>query len=186
MDLVSLVLVALGLSADCFAVALSTSLASRGISWSVVLRTGLAFGLFQFLMPLLGWLAGRTIVDIIASYDHWVVFGILAIVGGRMVREGLNRGDHGAEKVEIARLHILLTLAVATSIDALAVGLSSAFLKISILSASSLIGAVAFLITVAGFILGKRAGKIDGKTAKLVGGLILIGIGVRILVSHLH
>ncbi len=185
MDLISIFLVALGLSADCFAVSLSSCLGARGISRVVVLRTAFAFGLFQFFMPVIGWLLGNVVVDIISGYDHWVAFALLGVVGGKMVRESFHIRDDCGEKTEIARLPVLLTLAVATSIDALAVGLSSAFLKLNIIAASSIIGVVAFAVTISGFIIGKKADHLNGKTAKLIGGLILIGIGIRILVTHL-
>ncbi|MBI4333932.1 MAG: manganese efflux pump [Chloroflexi bacterium] len=184
MDLFSVFLVALGLSADCFAVALSSSITTPAAPYRLVLRTAFAFGLFQFLMPVAGWLAGRAVVDLISAYDHWVAFGLLAIVGGKMVYEPLARGRSPAEKLDISRLPLLLTLSVATSIDALAVGLSSAFLKLDILTSSLVIGTVAFSITALGFLIGKKTIRLNGRAAKLVGGLILIGIGFRILMSH--
>lgn len=185
MDLLSVFLIALALSADCFAVALGGCLGTKGITGKVVLRTSLAFGLFQFGMPLAGWLLGRAVVDIIAAYDHWVALGLLVFVGGRMIREAAQSGSQGSEQANIVRLPVLLTLAVATSIDALAVGLSSAFLNMNILSASTIIGMVAFAVTMSGFLIGRNAGRLNGRTAKFIGGLILIGIGVRIFVSHL-
>lgn len=185
MDLLSIILVALSLSADCFAVAISSGVTGLTFSRLQVLRVAFAFGLFQFLMPLLGWLAGRTIVDIISAYDHWLAFVLLAIVGGRMLWESLSSGNVSNGTADITKGVVLLTLSVATSIDALSVGLSMAFLEIDIMMASLLIGIVAFIVTVSGFVLGRRVSGLFGRRAKLVGGLMLIGIGLRILLSHL-
>jgi len=185
MDLLSIIFIAFGLSADCFAVALSGSAAMGKLTRFQVVRTALAFGLAQFLMPILGWLAGRTIVQIISAYDHWVAFGLLAFVGGHMIWDSLKGKDGQEEGTDITRGLILLTLAVATSIDALAVGLSFALLEIGIIQASLIIGLVAFSVTAAGFWLGRKASTLLGNRAKLAGGVILIGIGLRILITHI-
>ncbi len=136
-------------------------------------------------MPVIGWLAGRTIVNFISSYDHWVAFGLLAFVGGKMLWESVHSEEEHEGKGDITRGFMLLTISIATSIDALAVGLSFAFLDVNIGVASLVIGVVACAITGLGFLLGRRAGKMLGKRAEAIGGLVLIGIGVRILVSHL-
>jgi manganese efflux pump family protein len=181
----SIFLIALGLAADCFAVALGGSMSIRKLRYRQVLRTGVAFGLAQTLMPVIGWLVGRTIIDYVAGYDHWIAFALLAFIGGRMIWEAFHEKDERKEGADISRGWLLLTLAVATSIDALAVGLSFAFLEINILWASLLIGIVAFLITHLGFFIGRKAGVLLGKRARIIGGLILLAIGIRILVSHL-
>jgi len=135
-------------------------------------------------MPVLGWLAGETVVELIADYDHWVAFAMLAIVGGRMLWESF-RSDHSQGKeVDIARSLLLITLSIATSIDALAVGLSFAFMNVNIAVASPIIGAVAFVITTIGLKLGKKASKLIGKRAETIGGIILLTIAFRILLSH--
>ena len=185
MGFLSVILIAIGLSADCLAVALSGSISMRSLAWLQVFRASLSFGLFQALMPVLGWLAGRTVVDLVAQYDHWVAFVLLALVGGRMIWESFRSGDSRRENTDITKGWLLLTLSVATSVDALAVGLSFAFMEISIAVASSTIAVVAFVATAIGFLLGRRAGKLVGRRAEAVGGLILIGIGLRILLSHL-
>lgn len=184
MDLISLVLIALSLSADCFAVAVSGSAAMGRLSRLQVGRVSFSFGFAQFLMPVIGWLAGRTVVNLISAYDHWVAFGLLALVGGHMIWESRS-GNGQSENTDITRGFILVTLAIATSIDSLAVGLSFALLEIGIIQASLIIGLVAFFITVFGFWLGSRVGVLLGKRAQLVGGLVLIGIGLRILITHL-
>ena len=184
MDFPSVLAVALGLSADCFAVAVGGGVAMTGLSFYRVFRTSLSFGLFQALMPVLGWLAGRTVVDLIADYDHWVAFVLLAIVGGRMVWESFRAKAHTDAERDITRGILLLTLSVATSIDALAVGLSFAFVEIDILPACATIGVVSFAVTSVGLFVGSRAGKMVGRRAETVGGIVLIGIGLRVLLSH--
>lgn len=150
-----------------------------------ILRTSFAFGLAQFVMPVLGWLAGRTIVNIISSYDHWVAFGLLVLVGGRMLWESFHSDKESSSTTDISRGLTLFTLTIATSIDSLAVGLSFALLNVNIYMASLAIGVVAFLITAAGFLLSRQASLLLGKRARLIGGLILIGIGIRILLEHI-
>jgi putative Mn2+ efflux pump MntP len=136
-------------------------------------------------MPVLGWLAGRTVVEFIADYDHWVAFALLATVSGRMLWESFHP-ERGQEKqVDITKGIVLITLSIATSIDALAIGLSFALLEVNIIIASLTIGAVAFFITTIGFMAGKRASKIIGKRAEAIGGVVLLAIAFRILLSHI-
>ena len=184
-DFLSIFLIAVGLSADCFAVALSGGVSSKNHSWLRIFRVAFSFGLFQAVMPVLGWLAGRTVVEFIADYDHWVAFILLAIVSGRMLWESLRSGHHEEKEVDVTRGLLLLTLSVATSIDALAVGLSFAFLKVNIALASPTIGVVAFVVTAIGFVLGKKASSLIGRRAETVGAVILLAIAVRILLGHL-
>ncbi len=185
-ELISIFFIALSLSADCFAVSLCGSCGlNNNIRYIRVFRTALAFGLAQAIMPTIGWLVGRTILDYIAAYDHWIAFGLLAIIGGRMIWEGVKGEEDEKAGMDITRGWLLLTLALATSIDSLAVGLSLAFVEINILAAILIIGVMAFLITHLGFHLGFKAGDMLGKRAKIIGGVILIGIGLRVLISHL-
>lgn len=184
MDILAVLLIALGLSADCFAVAISGSIALKNPSFWQTLRVALSFGFFQALMTFLGWLAGRTIVDLISGYDHWLAFGLLVFVGLRMLREGFEHREK-EEKVDISRGIMLIVLSVATSLDALAVGLSIALMKVHIAVASAIIGSVALAVTATGFLLGHRVGSLIGKRAELVGGLVLIGIGLKVLIEHL-
>lgn len=185
MDFLLVLLVALSLSADCFAVALSGSIAMRTVSGLQIFRTSLAFGLFQVLMPALGWLAGRTVVELIATYDHWVAFILLALIGGKMIWESFRSGDSRSENTDITKGILLLTLSVATSIDALAVGLTFAFLEVNIVAAISTIGLVAFVATAIGFLLGRKASNLIGRQAEAIGGVVLIAIGLRILLTHI-
>ena len=149
-----------------------------------MLRAALSFGIFQAVMPVLGWLAGRLFVNFISSFDHWLAFGLLGFVGCKMVWESFHP-EKEEKTIDITKGWLLLTLSVATSLDALAVGLSFAFLKVNILTASLTIGVTCFLVTIIGFLLGKKVGEIFGKRAELVGGIILIGIGLQILLTHL-
>ena len=131
-DIISIFLIAIGLSAGCFAVALGGGISNKNQSWLQVLRLSLSFGIFQALMTVLGWVAGRTVVDLIADYDHWVVFVLLAAVSGKMFWEAFNSDHAQKNEVDITRGFVLMVLSIATSIDALAVGLSFAFLKVNI------------------------------------------------------
>lgn len=184
LDISSILLIALGLSADCFAVAISGSISMQYVSRFQVFRTALTFGIFQALMPVLGWLAGRTIVNFIADYDHWVAFSLLALVGARMIWGSAHKKEERGQ-IDITKGFLLLMLALATSIDAFAVGLTFAFLKVNIVLASFIIGTVAFFITTSGFLLGRKTGKFTGQRAETIGGVILIIIGVRIILVHI-
>lgn len=184
-DFFSVLLIAIGLSADCFAVALGGSISMGTLSRLQVFRASIAFGLFQALMPVLGWLAGRTVVELIADYDHWVAFILLALVGSRMIWESFRSRDGRTGNTDITKGFLLLTLSVATSIDALAVGLTFAFLEVNIMLASPTIGIVAFVATAIGFLLGRKAGDLIGRRAVAIGGVVLIGIGLRILLTHI-
>jgi manganese efflux pump family protein len=184
-EYVSTFFIALSLSADCFAVSLGAGCGQSKIRYIRVFRTALAFGIAQAVMPTLGWLAGRTVFVYIAGLDHWIAFGLLAVVGGRMIWEAFKGKEDDKAGMDITRGWLLFILAVATSIDALAVGLSLAFLKTNIWLAALIIGVMAFSISNLGFYLGRKAGDTLGKRAKFIGGLILIGIGLRVLISHL-
>ncbi len=184
MDFFTVLLIALGLAMDAFAVALCTGATGRRIWFRPGFRLTFHFGLFQFMMPIIGWAAGTTLVRFIESYDHWIAFGLLAFVGGKMVKESFDKGDDLEDSVDPTRKWSLVMLAVATSIDALAVGLSMAMLKVPILYPSIVIGLVAAGMTALGLALGCRLNT-WGKRMELVGGLVLIGIGVRLVISHL-
>jgi manganese efflux pump family protein len=184
MDYLSIFLIAIGLATDCFAVSLGAG-ATRKFSKLAVFRVAFAFGLAQLVMPILGWLAGRTVVNLIANFDHWVAFGLLIAVAGRMVWEFFRPEKDEAKEADISRGLLLLTLAVATSIDALAVGLSFAFLNTNIFAAAGIIGAVAFGVTLCGFWLGTKVSLLLGRWAKLFGAIVLIAIAVRIVLSHI-
>jgi putative Mn2+ efflux pump MntP len=176
---------AVGLAMDALAVAVATGLVLGRPRPGHVLRLAFHFGLFQFLMPVVGWLAGRTVEEHIRDVDHWVAFGLLAFVGGKMLWEA-RRAESEAPPGDPTRGWMLLVLSVATSVDALAVGLSMAFLDVSIWPPSVVIGLVAFAFTGAGVVLGSRVGRSLGRWPEVVGGVVLLGIGVKILVEHLR
>ena len=184
-DFVSVLLIAIGLSADCFAVALGASTSGKGYSYFQMLRVCLAFGAAQAIMPVLGWLGGKTLVNLISDYDHWVAFGLLLVIGGRMIWESFHSKEDEARERDLSKGLPLLILALATSIDALVVGISFAFLSVNIVVAVLTIGVVCFLITGVGFLAGRKAGQLLGERAETVGGIILIAIGLRILLTHL-
>ncbi len=186
MDILSIVLIAVSLSMDAFAVALSTGMCMKKVRLRDSALIGLYFGGFQFAMPVLGWLAGRAVASTVQKVDHWIAFALLGFIGGKMLYEAVKaRMDDAECPVDPTAHRRLFVLAVATSIDALAVGVSFAFVEVRILPASLLIGAITFTLSTAGCLLGKRLGGLFRKYAEIVGGLVLIGIGVRILVEHL-
>jgi putative Mn2+ efflux pump MntP len=182
MDLITVLLIAIALALDCFAVALAAGI-QGGRRIRSATRVAVAFGSFQAGMPVLGWLAGRSVMDLISGFDHWVAFALLAIVGLRMIREGVTPASHGgAISLDTSSL---LVLAVATSIDALAVGVSFALLDTGILVPCLIIGLAAFAISFLGAALGGVAAERWGKIMEVFGGVVLIGIGIQILVTHM-
>ena len=183
-DLISVPLIAVGLSMDCLAVAIAGSISMQSTTLSQVLRISIAFGLFQFGMLVGGWYAGQTVVELVEAFDHWIAFGLLLVVGGRMLWEAIRRETENPKHTDITKGLALITLSIATSIDSLGVGLSLAFLGSRIWLAALIVGGVSFLITAAGFYTGRRVGGRLGRWADALGGLVLIGIGARILITH--
>lgn len=177
-----LFLIGIGLSMDAFAVAVCKGLGMRRVEGRQTLVIALFFGGFQALMPLIGWALGRQFERYITSFDHWIAFLLLAYIGGKMVWEALR----GEESVSAGfDLKELLMLSVATSIDALAVGITFAFLKVEIFSAVSIIGCTTFVLSLAGVVIGNRFGSRYQQKAEATGGVILIFIGLKILLEHL-
>jgi putative Mn2+ efflux pump MntP len=177
--------IAVGLAMDAFAVAIGAGLQLCHVTRRQTFRLAWHFGLFQAFMPVLGWLAGLTLVDYIAPVDHWIAFGLLGFIGGKMIYEALRRPEEDVDRCDPTKGWSLVMLSVATSIDALAVGLSLALLGIDIWYPALVIGIVAGALTVAGLELGTRFGALLGRRMEVVGGVILIGIGVKILLEHL-
>jgi putative Mn2+ efflux pump MntP len=184
MDLITTLAIALGLAMDAFAVSLAVGAILGTVSGRQTFRLSFHFGLFQFLMPLVGWLAGRSVSGLIASWDHYIAFGLLALIGGRMIFTA-RKQEERAHRADPTRGATMVILSVATSIDALAVGLSLAMLRVSVWVPSVVIGLVAAAMTGVGIHLGRRAGAALGRWAEVAGGLVLIGIGARILIGHL-
>ena len=177
---------AVALAMDCFAVTMGMACGERGLTMRQAVRMAAFFGGFQFVMPIAGWLAGDKLLGFIRSFDHWVAFGLLALIGGRMIYESFGLSEEEkACRPDQTQGSRLLVLALATSIDALAVGLSLGVVRSGILFPAAVIGATSFVMTIAGAKLGPVVGRIVGRRAELLGGLILIAIGVKILIEHL-
>ncbi len=183
MSLAYLLLIAVGLAMDAFAVSTACGVQIAVVRYGHVLRVALAFGFFQFMMPVIGWFAGSTFSGWLEAVDHWVAFGLLTVIGVRMIWESF-REEETPDRDPTRGWH-LLVLAVATSIDALAVGLGLAFLGVSIWIPSLVIGIVAAILSAVGALFGCRLGRRFGVWAERAGGLVLIGIGVKILIEHL-
>ncbi len=176
--------IAVGLAMDASAVALGAGATARARGFRFRFRLAFHFGLFQFMMPLAGWLVGARVARYVGSIDHWIAFALLAYVGGRMVMAGLS-GETRADPRDPSRGLTLVMLSVATSIDALAVGLSLAMLDVGIWWASATIGAVTGVLSAIALRAGAVLGAVVGKRMEVAGGVILVAIGLRILVQHL-
>ena len=184
---VTILLIAVSLAMDAFAVSVSCGISVPGFGVRQAARVGLWFGLFQFLMPLTGWALGTGVSGCIRAVDHWVAFALLAFIGGRMVAGALEQscgGEGGRAPSELTRRRLCL-LAVATSIDALAVGVTFAFLDVAIAPAVTFIGVITFLCSAAGVKIGNVFGLRYKSKSELFGGLVLVAIGLKILVEHL-
>ncbi len=194
MDFVSVFVIALALAMDAFSVSVTSGMVLKKIGKGA-LKIGLFFGGFQFIMPCIGYFLGSTFSTLISSCDHWIAFLLLAFIGGKMLYEAFSH--HDEEKIENPLNTKLLTmLAIATSIDALAVGVTFAtigmkvfsgaiFPELSLICASGMIGIVAFALSAIGVVIGNKCGNLFGNKAEVLGGLVLIGIGIKILVEHL-
>ena len=183
MDLIELFLIAVGLSMDAFAVSVCKGLAMPKCTFKKAAIVGLWFGGFQALMPAIGYILGAQFQEAIASIDHWIAFVLLALIGGNMIHEALDNDEEEAD----ASLDVktMFLLAVATSIDALAIGITFAFLKVNIIPAVCFIGSVTFIISFAGVKIGNVFGARYKNKAEIVGGIILILLGLKILLEHL-
>jgi len=190
MSFFTIFLIALGLSMDAFAVSVSNGIAAYNFTKKHAFKIGFYFGLFQFMMPILGWFLGISVKGYVEIFDHWIAFGLLLIIGSNMIIESI-KGDSKDCNVcrksadEFLSVKCLVFQAIATSIDALAIGISFAILNINIIYASAIIGLVAFFISFGGGILGKKLGAILKQKAEIFGGIILIIIGLKILYEHL-
>jgi putative Mn2+ efflux pump MntP len=194
--MLSIVLIALSLSLDAFAVSVCSGISIRGLKVFHAVRAALFFGVFQFIMPVIGWFVGQTFISYIQAFDHWIAFALLAFIGGKMIlealREALQAGKDKADAVvnaknygDIRSIRTLLPLAVATSIDALAVGLSFVVMDQGIWRPAAFIGSITFAVCLMGFEFGRRIGLVLERGAQILGGAILTGIGIKILVEHL-
>ncbi len=186
MSTLELLGIAVGLAMDAFAVAIASSVSLRRVTGWQVFRLSVTFGLFQAMMPVLGWLAGLSVEHLIKAWDHWAAFALLAYVGGRAVVDAAWESEGRKRKREDPTRGVtLLLLAVATSVDSLAVGLSFSALRIEIVMPAAVIGVVCAAFTLIGMLAGHRLGTRFGRRMEVAGGLVLIAIGVKILVEHL-
>jgi putative Mn2+ efflux pump MntP len=184
MDYFGMVIIAIGLAMDAFAVSLGVGTNGAANDKRSIFRLSFHFGLFQGLMTFLGWLAGTTISRWISQFDHWVAFILLVIVGFNMIRSGL-KSDVESYPANPSKGGLLVVLSVATSIDALAVGLGLALIKTPILQAALIIGIITLALSLFGLNVGCKLGEKFGKHMEIIGGLILVGIGLRILATHM-
>lgn len=187
MSILEIWLLAVSLAIDCFTVSITSGIILHRIRWGIFLKMAFLFGLFQAAMPFLGWLGASRFNHLIETYDHWIAFALLAFLGIRMIREHFK--DEEGRSFDPTRMKVILTLAVATSIDALAVGISFAFTGFRTLSSLlyplTAIGIASFVISLAGSLIGVFFGKRFNLRVEIFGGLVLIGIGVKILFEHL-
>ena len=182
MGFIELLLIAVGLSMDAFAVSVCKGLSVKKVGVKHAALAGLYFGGFQFLMPVIGYLLGFRFESVIESIDHWVAFVLLAFIGGNMIKESFGKAE---ELNDDFGVKTMLLMAIATSIDALAVGITFAFLEVQILPAAGLIGVTTFLLSFVGIYIGNAFGTRYKSRAELAGGIILVMIGVKILLEHL-
>lgn len=189
MGFATIFLIAVSLAMDAFAVSISNGIAVKNFSLKNGIVVAAYFGAFQFFMPVIGWMLGLSVKSYIEAFDHWIAFGLLLIIGGNMIKEALSNEDDKTEGASSAEAFLsgkrLVFQAIATSIDALAVGISFAVLEVNIWFSSAVIGIVAFVISLFGGCLGKRLGLMFKDKAELFGGVILIGIGAKILMEHI-
>lgn len=185
MLILEIFLIGVGLSMDAFAVSICKGLSMKKVKVHYVLLIGLFFGGFQALMPLVGYLLGSQFESYITSIDHWIAFILLGIIGGNMLKDGLSGEDNEESEEFKVDLKELFMLAIATSIDALAVGITFAFLNYPIIESISIIGCTTFIISCIGVYIGHIFGTKYEHKAEIAGGIILIGIGLKILLEHL-
>ena len=184
MTFIELLLIAIGLSMDAFSVSICKGLTTKRFSWRMALICGLWFGFFQALMPIIGYFLGAQFQEMIEAYDHWIAFGLLALIGANMIREALSKKEEESAN-DALDVKTMFLLAIATSIDALAVGVSFACIQVKLWSSVLIIGLTTFIFSVLGVKIGNVFGSKYEKSAGIIGGIILILIGLKILLEHL-
>jgi len=198
MGFIKIFAIAIALAMDAFSVAVTSGIIFKKIHLWGMAKTGLFFGAFQFIMPVIGFFLASAFANLITSCDHWIAFALLGFIGGKMLYEAIKGDEDEEQEIKNPLDNKLLTmLAIATSIDALAVGVTFATVgmrfvgafdiaNLSVLVASAIIGVVAFVLSAVGVFIGGKCGDIFGNKAEILGGIVLIGIGINILVEHLH
>jgi manganese efflux pump family protein len=183
LNLTSIILISLGLSMDCFAVSLSFG-TSRKLIWKDILLMATLFGLFQGVMPLIGWMVGNGIQSFIAPVDHWIAFAILAFIGIKMIWQSFSiSGDK--RSMDIRNITVLLTLSIATSIDALITGVGFGFIRVNIIEAVAIIAVITFVVSIIGAKLGEKTTFLPARWAEILGGVVLIAMGVKVVLEHM-
>lgn len=186
MSLASNFLVAVGLSADAFAVSVARGAATQTVKLQTAIRTGFVFGFVEASMVLLGWLLGSSFAGLITGIDHWIALLLLGAVGGHMIHEGLS-DDHDAPQAAATNGGLkTLIAAIGTSIDGLAIGVTFAFISVHIWTAVAIVGFVSFCISTTGLLIGPKVGGLLGRRAEILGGVVLLGIGASIFYTHMH
>lgn len=185
MSVFEIILISVGLAMDAFGVSIGKCLSMSVGENRRKVTLAFLFGLFQFLMPVMGWLIGRQFIDVISEWDHWIIFGLLGYLGIAMIREGLSDETDEDDDKQFLGAWEMMMLSVATSLDAMAVGLTFAFMPINVWEASTMIGVITFGISLIGIYLGKFMGQFVGKYADILGGGVLILIGTKIPLQHL-
>jgi putative Mn2+ efflux pump MntP len=185
MSYIAIILLAFSVAADAFAVSVATGISERKIRKQDAFRMAFSFWLFQAVMPIIGFMVASMFARVIGAYDHWIAFGLLLYIGGNMTYEWWRRDDENKEVKNTFSIQSLIILGIATSIDALAVGVSLTATTDNILLPALCIGGVTFVLSFIGVEFGKRWWEQIGKNAEIIGGLVLIGIGTKILISHL-
>ncbi len=185
MELFTIILIAFGLTVDSFAVSISTGIVVSHIRFLQAVRIAIVLAVFQGAMPLIGWFLGFQVKDIIVDYDHWIAFILLFLIGTKMIYESF-KNEETKKNFNPLKYSVMIGMAIATSIDALIVGVSFAFININITIATIIIGTLTFLVSMIGMFAGKKIGIFFGRKIEFAGGIVLIGIGVKILIQHLN
>lgn len=184
MGIIELLILSIGLGMDAFAVAICKGISMKKMNWKKACIIGLYFGGFQALMPIIGFFLGSAFENIITNIDHWIAFVLLLIIGGKMIKESFDKKCEDCN--DDITFKTMIVLAIATSIDALAIGITFAFFKVNLILAITLIGIITFILSVIGTKIGNRFGNKFEKIAEVIGGIILILLGIKILLEHLN
>lgn len=184
MELIEILLLSMGLAMDAFAVSICKGLSMKKMSWKKAIIIALYFGVFQAIMPVFGYLLGTTFEGLVTKFDHWIAFILLLAIGTNMIKESFDKEDE--KKNDKVDFKTMVILALATSIDALAIGITFAFLDVNLISAVSIIGIITFIISILGVKIGNKFGDKYQNKAELAGGGMLILLGIKILLEHLE
>ncbi|MBI4649760.1 manganese efflux pump [Candidatus Desantisbacteria bacterium] len=185
MSVITIILIGVGLSIDAFTISITSGITIKQLKINNAMKIAFFFGAFQAIMPLIGWKAGLELKNFLAGIDHWVIFSILVLIGCKMIYESFILKTEKKESNPL-NIYVLLILSIATSLDALAVGISFAFLKISLLTAVIIIGGITFSLSFIGVYIGNKIGHFFENKIEIFGGIILICMGIKILIEHIN